>query len=325
MSPDQSPERTRGGQSGRPKPLQPRRSAQALRTAGIALAAIAFSIAAAALPNDKPPVGAENAASSPSCDAACQDEGPLYLRIRIIGSNPVTDITVGGKAIQAIVDTGGGAIALSDDVIRSSGAIRLKKDREWSDALGKKYRVPQFQVPQIGIGGQTFQNVAVIQATAGEGPAVPNAIGGQFLSHYIAVVDYAGLSITLWPASAKFRTDAACGSASIPMEKTEQPDLAVGLFTTSSGRLRLLWDTGATYSMLPNTLIADRRLATTLKGQTPFYGPVELSGGGRTFTPLEFVVLPLHVPRDFDGMLGANFFMNHTVCLDYQRREVRVR
>jgi hypothetical protein len=300
-------------------------SAQALRAAGIALATIACSIAAAASPNDKPQVTAENAGSSRSCDAACQDERPLYLPIKIIDSNPVTDITVSGKATQAIVDTAGSAISLSEDVIRSSGGIRMKKDREWSDALGKKYRVPQFKVPQIGIGGQNFQNVSVIQATARKGPAVPNAIGGQFLSHYIAVVDYARLSIILWPTSATGRMNADCGGASIPMEETHQSDLAIGQFTTPAGRLKLLWDTGATYSMLPKTFIAARRLATTLQGQTPFYGPVELSGGGQTFTPLQFVVLPLQLPSDFDGILGTNFFMNHTVCLDYQRREVRVR
>jgi hypothetical protein len=77
--------------------------------------------------------------------------------------------------------------------------------------------------------------------------------------------------------------------------------------------------------MLPDTLVANRGLSTTLRGKTPFYGPVALSVGGRTFMPLEFVVLPLHLPRDFDGMIGANFFMSHVVCLDYRRREVRVR
>jgi hypothetical protein len=300
-------------------------SAQALRVAGITLATIAFGFAERVSPDDKPRVDVQNSASSPSCGAACHEEDALHLPIRIIGSNPVTEITVGGKTIQAIVDTGGGTISLTEDVIRSSRGIRLRKDQEWSDALGKKYRVPQFRMPEVSIGGRTFENVSVIQATSREGHTVANSIGGRFLSDYIAVVDYAGLSITLWQPSAKSRTDSTCGKASIPMQKTEQSDLAVGLFATSSGSLKLLWDTGATFSMLPNTLIADRRLTTTLRGDTPFFGPVELSGGGRTFAPLEFVVLPLDLPRDFDGMIGANFFMNHIVCLDYQRREVRVR
>jgi hypothetical protein len=283
-------------------------SSQAIRAAVVGAAAIACGLVAMASPGDATP-----------------ESAPLHLRIKIIGSNPVTEITVGGKEIQATVDTGGGAIALSEEAIRSAGGVKLKEDREWSDALGRKYRVPQFSVPLLGIGGQTFQNVIVILAAEKEGPPVPNAIGGQFLSQYLAIVDYAGLSIILWPKSAKERAVAACGEDSIPMEKTEQPDLAVSLFKTPSGPLKLLWDTGATYSMLPNTFASSRNLATARRGETPFYGPVELSAGSRIFAPLEFVVLPLELPRDFDGMLGKNFFMEHVVCLDFQRREVRVR
>jgi hypothetical protein len=40
---------------------------------------------------------------------------------------------------------------------------------------------------------------------------------------------------------------------------------------------------------------------------------------------MEFVILPLKLPGDFEGMLGRNFFENHVVCLDYKRREIRVR
>lgn len=300
-------------------------SPQVIRAAGTVTAMFSLGSAAIAFPHSATPVGAESALPSPSCEVGCQGESPLDLRIKIIGSNPVTEITVGGKSIQAIVDTGGGAIALSEEVIRGSGGTRLKDDREWVDALGKEYRVPQFNVPKIGIGGRTFQNVSVILAAGKEGSPVPNTIGGQFLSHYIAVVDYAGLSITLWPNSSKALAGSYCDGNPIPMEKAEQPDLAIGLFASPSGPLKLLLDTGATYSMLPNTLATRRGLATTRKGDTPFYGPVELSVGKRIFAPVEFVILPLQLPRDFDGMLGANFFKNHVVCLNYQRREVRVR
>jgi hypothetical protein len=50
-----------------------------------------------------------------------------------------------------------------------------------------------------------------------------------------------------------------------------------------------------------------------------------LSAASQDFGPLEFVVLPLKLPGDFEGILGGNFFERHVVCLDYQRREIRVR
>lgn len=46
---------------------------------------------------------------------------------------------------------------------------------------------------------------------------------------------------------------------------------------------------------------------------------------GQEFGPLEFVVFPLELPKDFQGVLGGNFFPEHVVCLDYEKREVRVR
>jgi len=260
-----------------------------------------------------------------SCVAAPQSSEPLRLPISIVRTSPVATINVGSQAVQAGIDTGGGVIALSEEVIRNAGGVKLAEEREWSDAYGQKYRVPQFKVPVISIGGRAFRDVVVIQATEMEGPPVPNAIGGQFLSQFVTVIDYVGQSFTLWPPGAESAINAACGTTRVPMEKTEQFDLAVSTFNTPSGTLRLLWDTGASYSMLPEALAASRRLETVFRGPAPFYNSATLSVTGRDFGPLEFVVAPLQLPSDFEGMLGANFFSSHVVCLDYERREVRIR
>jgi hypothetical protein len=111
------------------------------------------------------------------------------------------------------------------------------------------------------------------------------------------------------------------------MEPTKEDRLAVSNFDTPSGRLRLLWSTGSSYSMLPDTLAAKRRLATVTRGPNSpkFYRSKTLSAAGQDLGPLEFVVLPLQLPGDFDGALGGNFFEHHVVCLDYEQREIRVR
>lgn len=63
----------------------------------------------------------------------------------------------------------------------------------------------------------------------------------------------------------------------------------------------------------------------TFRGQTPFYKLEALTADGQDFGPLEFVVLPARPPEDFQVFLGANFFSNHVVCLDYANREIRIR
>jgi hypothetical protein len=261
-------------------------------------------------------------------DAIAQNAEPLRLPLTIIGSNPVTVITVGDRKVQAVVDTGGGGITLSEDVIRSAGGVRLADERVWNDAFGREHRVPLFKVPVIAIGGQTFHDVVVIQASdwpKGEGPPVPNAIGQQFLGRYFAVIDYAGLTMTLWPPGTEHVASAACGRTHIPMEQTEDSDLVVTEFDTPSGSFRLAWDTGATSSAISESLAASLRLETIDRDQTSFYTPTRLSAAGQQFGPMEFVVLPLQLPGDFQGILGANFFSDHVVCLDWEKREVRVR
>ncbi len=109
------------------------------------------------------------------------------------------------------------------------------------------------------------------------------------------------------------------------MEPTRESGLVVTQFMTSSGPIRAIWDTGAQYSAMPEDLARDRNLALTFRGQTPFYKLEALTAAGQDFGPLEFVVLPVKPPEDFQVFLGANFFSNHVVCLDYENREIRVR
>jgi len=256
---------------------------------------------------------------------------PIRLSVTIVRSNPVTTITVGDQTVRAIIDTGGtveAALTLTKEVLDSAGAVDLGTPVVTSDAFGHEVTTPRFRVPAITVGGHAFQDLTALQTPMrADGPPVPNVIGRLFLSHYLVVVDYAGGSITLWPPNTKNSAGINCGGARIPMEHTKDDALAVGNFDTQSGRLRLLWDTGATYSMLPEMVAENLRLVTTVRGPNSpqFYLSKIISAAGQDFGPLEFVILPLKLPADFHGLIGSNFFERHVVCLDYKRREVRVR
>ena len=254
-----------------------------------------------------------------------QGPDPIHLPLTFIQSNPVTTITVGNQTVQVIVDTGGGAVTLSKEIIDSAGGIRLADSQVSTSAFGRDVKHQRFRVPVVTIGSQTFHDMAVLQALDTDGAPIPNGIGRQFLSQYFVVVDYAGGSITLWPVNAKNAADKNCGSTRIPMQHTEEDQLAVSDFGTQVGGLRLLWDTGASYSALPETLAEKLQLATIVRGNTKFWQAKVFSAAGHDFGPVEFVLQPLQLPGDFEGMLGRNFFEHHVVCLDYKLREIRVR
>jgi hypothetical protein len=257
----------------------------------------------------------------------------IRLPLTFIRSTPVTTITVGGRSVQAIVDISAGdadgALTLSKEAIERAHGTPLGTAIA-NDAFGHELTRRRFEVSGVSIGGHTFQHLRVVQAfdqAAGEGPPVPNAIGKHFLSRYFVVVDYAQAAVSLFPPETKNPAGMSCGRTRIPMEPTIEERLAVSNFDTPSGRMRLLWATGNAYSMLPETTAGKLRLATVTPGpDTPkFYRAKTLSAAGQELGPLEFVLLPLDLPKDFEGVLGGNFFAHRVVCLDYERREIRVR
>jgi hypothetical protein len=242
-------------------------------------------------------------------------------------------ITVGGQPLQAIVDISGGdadgALTLSKEAIESAKGLNLGTAVA-KDAHGNEFTRPRFKVSGVTIGGHTFQDIRVVEAVAPAadgGPPVPNAIGKHFLSQYFVVVDYARATISLWPPDNKDPARTSCGLTRIPMKPTAEDRLAVSDFDTPSGRVRLLWDTANIHSMLPEKIAEKLRLVTETHGPNSpqFYRSKTLSAAGQDLGPLEFVVLPLEFPSDFEGTLGGNFFEHRVVCFDYQRREIRVR
>jgi hypothetical protein len=262
-----------------------------------------------------------------------QHQVPIHLPLTFIRQNAVTTITVDGLTVNADVDTGGvegASLTLSEAVIYRVGGTKLSGALVATDSFGHNSIRPRFRVRAVTIGGHSFPSMTVMQTSipaTGFRRLVPNAIGRRFLSRYFVVLNFANSSITLWPPGTRTMEGTGCGNQGLPMERTREAALPVGVFLTRYGRLRLLFDTGATYSMLPQIVAEKMDLPTIVRGpgSPRFYESTVLSVGGRNFAPLEFVILPLKPPADFQGMLGWNFFMHHVVCLDYRRREVLVR
>jgi hypothetical protein len=246
------------------------------------------------------------------------------LPLTFLKSNPVTTITVGNQAVPVVVDTGGGGITLGAEAIEAAGGKKLDQYSSGPDSYGREVRSPKYKVGSITIGGRAFRDVVVTQAesrAAGEGPPVPGSIGRELLSHYFLVIDYAKSSMALWPAHSQVSA-ASCGTKRVPMERTSDPGLVVINVSTPSGPTRALLDTGATYSIVPDTLVKGRNLETFLRGQQPFYGLRNMVAASNDLGPVEFVVLPVRPPEDFQVFLGWNFFSNRVVCVDYGNRQV---
>jgi len=257
---------------------------------------------------------------------------PLRLPLTILRNNPVTTIEVAGHEIQIGVDTGGGVLGLTREALTQARAVELDGEPTvWTDANGQEHKARRFRVPQIRAGGRLFTNLDAIEAEViPNGPAVANVLGLEFLQQFIVVMDYRGHMMTLLsPESADAEAEAlGCKGTRVPFERTsDPPGHTITQVKLDGATLRLGWDTGAQYSALPASVVTAHQLSVTpaVGQKPPFFNSKRLIIGGSDFGPLEFVVLPLGLPSEFEGVLGYNFFAEHVVCLNYGRNELRVR
>lgn len=271
------------------------------------------------------------ALAAASLPAVGDTQDPLHLPLEILRNNPVTTIDVAGHEIKIGVDTGGGVLGLTEEALTQAGAVALAGEPTiWTDANGEAHEARRFRVPQIRVGGRLFTNLDAIEAeTIPNGPAVANVLGREFLRQFIAIIDYPGRMMTLLsPQTADAEAEAmGCKGTRVPFERTSSPGLVITRVKLDGATVRLGWDTGAQYSSLPAGVVTAHQLPVTpaVGQKPPFYKTKRLIIGGSDFGPLEFVVLPLELPSDFDGMLGYNVFANHVVCMNYGRSELRVR
>jgi len=258
-------------------------------------------------------------------------DAPLRLPLTILRNNPVTTAEVAGHEIQIGVDTGGGVLGLTQQALTQAGAIELPgKPTVWTDSSGQSHEARRFRVPQLRVGGRTFTNVDAIEAhEIPNGPAVANVLGREFLKQFIVIIDYPGSLMTLLsPDTPDAEAEAmGCKGARASFERSSEPGLVITRVKVDEATLRLGWDTGATYSTLPAQVATDHRLTLTPPAgkKPPFYNTKRLLIGETNLGPFDFVVLPLGLPSDVEGMLGYNVFAKHVVCLNYARGEVRVR
>jgi hypothetical protein len=270
-------------------------------------------------------------AAAATLPAVGATQDPIHLALEILRNNPVTSIEVAGHEIKIGVDTGGGVLGLTEEVLTQAGAVALAGEPTiWTDAKGGEHKARRFRVPQIRVGGRLFTNLDAIEAEPiPNGPAVANVLGREFLRQFIAIIDYPGRRMTLLSRETADADAEAmgCKGTRVPFESTSTPGLVITRVKLDGATVRLGWDTGAQHSVLPARVVAAHQLPVTpaVGQKPPFYNTKRLIIGGSDFGPLEFVVLPLELPRDFEGMLGYNVFANHVVCMNYGRSELRVR
>lgn len=245
---------------------------------------------------------------------------PLALE----NGNAIVEAELGGTPVHLIVDTGGmGTLQLTESTVPRIDVRWLAETTTRTDALGNTFEGRQFFVERMVVGGVTFPNVPGFVRGESQGgvtgrlPA-DGVLGREFLRPFIARFDYPAGTLTLYRADQRAAADAACRGH--PIGTVPHPDdYWVSEAATDHGRMRLIWDSGATYSVV--TALAAERFRLPLTDGA--YATRRFTLDDSDFGPLEVVVLDLLLVGA-EGLLGGNFFATHVVCVDGPRSRVIV-
>lgn len=250
------------------------------------------------------------------CATAHTAAAAAVMPLSLENGNALVSARLGGVPLRLIVDTGGkGTLQLTATGLAKVQVAMRSEETTRIDAHGNRFSGQAFDVPEILIGGVAFHDIVGFvrgEATSGITGSLPadGLLGAEFLRPYIARFDYAESTLTLFRDDEREAATLACAGREIPVF-----DHPLGFWvsdaTTDHGRLRFVWDTGATFSFIS----AQSASANALPVNDEVYLTRHLELGMADYGSLEFVVLDLHVP-DVEMLLGYNFFRNHVVCFD---------
>lgn len=248
----------------------------------------------------------------------------IVLPLTFESGNVFVSARVAGTPLRLIVDTGGkGGLQLKAAVARNVG-VEMKPDIvSRTDAIGSEYKGSAFEVAELVVNGTVFRDVdGFVRGEAPGGPtgALPadGLLGMEFLRPYVARFDYGAATLTLYSDGDRDEMAKHCNGPEVPLLEH-----SLGFWSsemsTDHGSFRLVWDSGATYSLIS----ADAARAHQLPLEDDLYRTRILKIGTTDFGPLDLVSIELHIP-EVDVLLGYNFFATHVICFDGPRSTIMV-
>jgi hypothetical protein len=255
-----------------------------------------------------------------------EPHAPIMIPIRIVNGFPILEAHIGEHGLPLMFDLGGeGGLSLMDETLQQAGIQTVAETDAWKDAKGNLIESPKFRVDEIVMGSEHFRDVEghVVRFADSFRPQAPDyvgMIGAEFVRPYRVLLDYAGGSMTLLRGDEDEASAAGCRGTIVPF-LPEWEGSPVTRATTDLGELTFVWDTGARTSILQGNLLSTRAAELT----DLVFTSDSFRLGGEDFGPLGLRSFDFAEPAGVDGFVGANFFANHVVCVDFPNARLRVR
>lgn len=253
---------------------------------------------------------------------------------------PSTTVKIQGNEFKCLVDLGcGPALVLKE---KSLNKLIQKKEISktcFSDLEGNLYPTAIFKLSDLMIGNMKFRGLELLKDhddfhfNAQFGSVMTDfekkekaqrridrldgKIGWQAFLSYDCFIDFPNSALTLrekgsgkkWCSPKKF--------VSIPFT-LDALGISISL-ESDSGIYRILLDTGASFSFIKKSIARKIDLREVEPGSGDVYFPSnKLKLGDCNYGPWEFGVYDISDAWKIDGCLGADFFLEYAVYLDFQ-------
>jgi hypothetical protein len=149
-----------------------------------------------------------------------------------------------------------------------------------------------------------------------EAPQLDGLIGLGILDQYVLTIDAPAGKLGLALGEAATTLDA---SHTVPFTRTKEGIVTHG--SSARGSLKLIWDTGASHSVIRPRSSPGAPSRTESGYTIIMLTDVRVATGA--LGDIEFVVLDFSHPR-VDGILGMNYFANHAVRIDFSAERLEI-
>ncbi|HEV2909108.1 MAG TPA: retroviral-like aspartic protease family protein [Candidatus Eremiobacteraceae bacterium] len=266
----------------------------------------------------------------------------VRLPARIVDGNIIVRLTVAGRGLDFLLDSGAGDIAFDSGVADS---LHLQTHGKQTQEIAGQFDRSRAIVPEIRIGDLALHDVVVstvaFQSQPVEDTKIVGLLGFDFFKNAVVRIDYERGTVDAFAPGAFAPPQAA---AALPLAL----DDGVPLVSATCGADRgdhFILDTGSAFTIIFSGFAADHPQAVTEQIGLPGQGRPTLARGvgGQVllvpaevktfaFAGAEFDHLQVYVTRaaralereDEDGLIGAPTLERFVVYLDYphQRAEL---
>jgi len=247
---------------------------------------------------------------------------------------PLVNIEIEGIKYAVFVDLGsvGYEFHFEDRVLKKIKNKEAVGTGEFGDLRGNLYSCPEFRIPEIKIGDAAIFNSIVTERNHQflhnvlvwptsntqelideEAARIDGKIGLPVFQHYNCLFDFPNSVIVLqknigdpgktYPPNKFVRTPFSLEKYGIVLS-----------VETNAGIHRVVLDTGATVSAIRKSIINPVNAKEVEKG---YFSTDKLTIGGCDYGAWGLILFDISEKWDVDGCLGADFFLEHAIYLDF--------